>query len=78
MSCIIDVLQDTRYIGSYIHSKTLDELETGISVPDDSATGKKQNIFLKVTKEMVYQRFFQMLEEKVLWERRKNQMLNAQ
>lgn len=78
MSCILDVLQDPRYVGSYVHSKTLDELETGISVPDDSATGKKQNIFLKVTKEMVYQRFFQMLEEKVLWERRKNQTLNAQ
>lgn len=71
-ACILNVLQDPSVLGSFLHGEALEHLETGYYIPENKVTGVKSNSQKSVTREMVYGKFFNMLENKIKWERNKN------
>ena len=73
--CILNVVQDESLLGSILHCESLEHLENGTFIPENKITGAKDNVSKQVTKDMVYKKFFNMLENKVKWERRKNELL---
>lgn len=76
--CILRVAQEPNLLGTYIHGEVIEHLETGFYIPEDKKTSLKKNKQRVVNKEMVYARFLKLLEEKIKWERKKNQVLNQQ
>jgi hypothetical protein len=76
-ACILNVLQEESLLGGFAHAEILEHLDTGFFIPENKITGEKLNTQRNVTKEMVYQKFFSMLENKVSWEREKNRKLNG-
>lgn len=73
-SCILDVAQDESILGSYVHCETIEHLERGNYIIEDKKTGLKDNVQKPVTKEMVYKKFLNILENRITWERRKNKL----
>lgn len=73
--CVLSVLQDESVLGTYLHGEALEHLETGFYIPEDKKTSLKGNVQKAVTKEMVYHKFYNMLENKINWERKKNAKL---
>ena len=74
-SCILDVYQEEDMLGTIVHCEALDHLENGSFIPENKTTGVKENTQKSVTKEMVYGKFYNLLEHKVRWERKKNELL---
>lgn len=78
MACILNVTQDESLLGSAIHCESIEHLENGKFVPEDRISGMKGNIEKQVTKEMVYNKYLSLLNERVKWERNKNKSLSHQ
>lgn len=74
-ACILNVVQDESLLGTLVHAESLEHLDNGSFIPEDKKTGIKTNLQKVVTKEMVYNKFFSMLENVVKWERVKNEKL---
>lgn len=73
--CILNVAQDESLLGSYSHCEVLEHLENGFFIPENKKTGDKSNAQKTVTKEMIYGKFLQILENRIKWEKRKNALL---
>lgn len=73
-ACILNVAQDESILGSFVHCESIEHLEHGNYISEDRITGMKDNVQRAVTKEMVYRKFLNILENRVKWERRKNEL----
>ena len=69
-ACILSIVQDDSLLGSIMHAETLEHLNKGQFIPHGSDQPKVVN------KEIVYNKFIYMLEERVKWEKEKNKRLN--
>lgn len=74
-ACILNVAQEKDMLGSFAHGEALEHLDIGFFIPEDKKTGHKSNSQKQVTKEMVYKKFLNILENKIQWERKKNTLL---
>ena len=74
-TCILNVLQDDSSLGAHLHGEALEHLETGFYIPEDKKTSIKGNMQKPVTREMVYHKFYNMLENRIRWEKEKNNQL---
>lgn len=74
-ACILNVAQEKDMLGSFAHGEALEHLDIGFFIPEDKKTGHKSNTQKQVTKEMVYKKFLNILENKIQWERKKNTLL---
>ena len=75
-ACILNVAQEESLLGTFIHGEALEHLESGFYIPEDKKNSIKGNLQKPVTPEMVYHKFYNMLENKVKWERGKNDKLS--
>lgn len=74
-ACILNVVQEESLLGSFIHGEALEHLENGFYIPEDKKTSIKGNLQKPVTLEMVYHKFYNMLENRIKWEREKNKRI---
>jgi len=76
-TCILSVVQDPKLLGSDIHAEVLDHLNNGFLIVEDKISGKKDAAQRSITRDMIYGRFFNMLENKVSLIRKKNKILHG-
>jgi glycosyltransferase involved in cell wall biosynthesis len=69
-ACILSIAQDESLLGSILHAETLEHLNKGHFIPHGADQPKIVN------KELVYNKFIYMLEERVKWEKEKNRKLS--
>jgi len=75
-ACILNVSQDKSLLGSYEHAEGLTRLEVGSYIEENIKTGRKERDQRAITREMVYEKFYNMLMRRIDCERRKNHSLN--